>query len=70
MYSFPKDSLYDFSQEKQKTLFESEEDIEILRFLEMGFKVQMIKMSDHSIPVDNPGDITLVEERLNIEIPD
>ena len=30
----------------------------------------MIKMSDHSIPVDNPGDITLVEERLNIEIPD
>ena len=70
MYSFPKDSLYDFSQKKQKTLFESEEDIEILRFLEMGFNVQMIKMSDLSIPVDNPEDITLVEERLNIEIPD
>ena len=30
----------------------------------------MIKMSDLSIPVDNPEDITLVEERLNIEIPD
>ena len=70
IYSFPKSSLSDFSKNKQKTLFESEEDIEILRFLEMGFDVQMIKMSNFSIPVDNPEDITLVEERLNIEIPD
>mgnify|MGYP006098277673 CR=1 FL=1 len=68
IYSFPKKSLFEFTKNKQKTLFEAEEDIEILRFLEMGFNVQMIKMSSHSIPVDNPEDIKLVEERLNIEL--
>ena len=66
IYSFPKDSLEAFSI-KQKTYFEAEEDIEILRFLEMGFDVQMVKMSPDSIPVDNPEDIKLVEERLNFD---
>jgi 3-deoxy-manno-octulosonate cytidylyltransferase (CMP-KDO synthetase) len=70
IYSFPKECLKAFGSKDKKTLFEAEEDIEILRFLEMGFDVQMVKMSNFSIPVDNPEDITLVEERLNIEIPD
>ena len=50
-----------------KTPLEEIEDIEILRFLEMGFDVQMVKMSPDSIPVDNSEDIKLVEERLNFD---
>ena len=46
---------------------EAEEDIEIVRFLEMGFEVQMIEMSAESIPVDNPEDIKLVEKKLGFE---
>jgi 3-deoxy-manno-octulosonate cytidylyltransferase (CMP-KDO synthetase) len=67
IYSFPKQSLEAFSSIDEKTHFEAEEDIEILRFLEMGFDVQMVKMSSDSIPVDNPEDIKLVEERLNFD---
>ena len=67
IYSFPKEALKAFSSKNKKTLFEAEEDIEILRFLEMGFDVQMVKMSPDSIPVDNSEDIKLVEERLNFD---
>ena len=42
-YSFPKKMLSIFSKTKAKTPIESIEDIEILRFIEMGFKVKMIK---------------------------
>ena len=42
-YSFPKKLLQAFSKNKKKTLIENIEDIEILRFLELGFKVKMIK---------------------------
>ena len=37
---------------KKKTKLEYFEDIEILRFLELGVKVKMIKMSNKSISVD------------------
>ena len=33
------------------------EDIEILRFLEQGYKVKMIKMSNKSLAIDNPKDL-------------
>ena len=56
-YSFPKKSLMDFAKIKNKTPIESFEDIEILRFLERGFKVKMIKMSNKSLAVDNNEDL-------------
>ena len=56
-YSFPKKSLMDFAKIKNKTPIESVEDIEILRFLERGFKVKMIKMSNKSLAVDNNEDL-------------
>ena len=56
-YSFPKKTLMDFSKIKNKTPMESFEDIEILRFLELGFKVKMIKMSNKSLAVDNNEDL-------------
>ena len=40
------------------------EDLEILRFLEMGYEVQMVELSADSIAVDHPEDIDKVIERL------
>ena len=56
-YSFPRKALLDFTNTKNKTLLESLEDIEILRFLEKGYKVKMIKMSNKSLAVDNNEDL-------------
>lgn len=67
IYAFPKDCIDAFAKVNSKTPIEAEEDIEIVRFLEMGFEVQMIEMSAESIPVDNPEDIKLVEKKLGFE---
>ena len=56
-YSFPREALLKFSNAKNKTPIESVEDIEILRFLEEGYKVKMIKMSNKSLAVDNKEDL-------------
>ena len=56
-YSFPRKALFDFANSKNKTPIESLEDIEILRFLEKGYKVKMIKMSNKSLAVDNSEDL-------------
>jgi 3-deoxy-manno-octulosonate cytidylyltransferase (CMP-KDO synthetase) len=65
IYAFPKDALKVFSNTLEKTPMELEEDIEILRFLEMGYEVQMVEMSKESIPIDNPEDVDKVLKRLN-----
>lgn len=64
-YSFPRSALLEFSSVKIKPQLESIEDIEILRFLELGRDVRMIEMSDQSISVDNPDDIPRVEIAIN-----
>ena len=64
IYGFPKTSLELFANRSQKTTFEDIEDIEILRFLEMGEEVRMIEMSADSIAVDNPEDVEKVIDRL------
>ena len=56
-YSFPKKSLFNFARIKNKTPIESIEDIEILRFLELGYRVKMIKMSNNSLSVDDNDDL-------------
>ncbi len=63
-YSFPKRDLKKFSSFKKKTTLEEIEDIEILRFLELGITVKMLAMSNKSIPVDVPNDIKKVENAL------
>ena len=65
IYSFPSAALEKFSQTQQKTHFESIEDIEILRFLEIGFDVKMVKVSRSSIAVDVPADVAKVERVLD-----
>ena len=44
--------LVAFKSVKTKTPLEQLEDCELLRFLELGHEIKMIKMSDKSIAVD------------------
>ena len=53
-----------FAKNKKKTIIENTEDIEILRFLEMGYKVKMLKLSNKSISVDTKKDKMKVENIL------
>jgi 3-deoxy-manno-octulosonate cytidylyltransferase (CMP-KDO synthetase) len=61
IYAFPKKLLGEFAKKACKTPIENIEDIEILRFLEMGIPVKMIEVSESSIAVDYPEDIERVE---------
>jgi len=62
IYSFPYKSLIKFTSLKKKTPLESIEDIEINRFVELGFKVKMLKMSNKSISVDTKKDLDRVKK--------
>ena len=48
----------------KKTPLESLEDCELLRFLELGYDVKMIKMSDKSISVDTKENLREVIKRI------
>lgn len=61
IYAFDKKSLTDFYKRNIKTKLEEEEDIEILRFLEMGYKVKMLELESSTYAVDYPGDIKIIE---------
>jgi 3-deoxy-manno-octulosonate cytidylyltransferase (CMP-KDO synthetase) len=63
-YAFPKAALAAFSSSQAKTPLEAIEDIEILRFLELGWDVRMISLSNQSIAVDNPEDIAKAEAAI------
>lgn len=64
VYSFSKAALAAFSARADKTPLEESEDIEILRFIEMGFDVRMVQLSDSSIAVDTPEDIPRAEQAI------
>lgn len=63
-YAFPRAALLAFAEAEGKTPFEAIEDIEILRFLELGWEVRMIPMSDSSIAVDHPEDVSHAEAAI------
>ena len=65
IYAYPKQALIDFSSVDKKTPLEQQEDIEILRFLELGYEVQMVDVSEGSLAVDVLEDIEKVEKILN-----
>ena len=67
IYAFPYDLLKNFKKSKFKTPLEKEEDIEILRFLELGFDVRMIELSNDSISVDQEEDIIKVIKKIESE---
>jgi 3-deoxy-manno-octulosonate cytidylyltransferase (CMP-KDO synthetase) len=68
IYGYNKRQLKKFNTIKNKTPLESIEDIEILRFLELGYKVKMIEVSNSSVAVDIPADINVVKSVINKSI--
>lgn len=64
IYGFNREHLSEFAKMGKKTPLEFEEDIEIIRFLEMGHKVKMVMLDSNSHAVDYPEDIKIVEDLL------
>ncbi len=64
IYAFPKPLLKMFAERKTKTPLEKLEDIEILRFLEMGYDIRMIELSGSSFAIDTPEDLEKVRKHL------
>ena len=62
VYAFPSKVLKIFSERKSKTELEKIEDIEYLRFLELGIDIKTLKMSQMSLAVDTPEDVIEVKE--------
>lgn len=65
LYGLSKQALLFFSQAK-RTTNEKIEDIEMLRFLENGYKIKIIKVKSDSVGVDCPDDILRVEQKMKI----
>ena len=61
VYSFPKAALSNYGVGTVKTFKENEEDIEIMRLLDLGFEVQMLEMSANTVAVDTPEDLERVK---------
>ena len=64
IYAFNREHLQAFTSVTNKTPLEAQEDIEIVRFLELGYKVKMLMVDGSTHAVDYPEDITIVEELL------
>ena len=64
IYGFSCAELEDFSDEGHKTPLEQSEDLEILRFLELGHTVRMVEVNSGTHAVDVPADIMIVEKLL------
>ena len=65
LYSYPIKVLMMKGLKNKKTKNEKIEDIEILRFIEKGLNVKVLKMKKPTQPVDEKKDIRLVEKILN-----
>ena len=68
IYAFTRKELQIFYNYGSKTELEEVEDIEILRFLELGMRVKMFKCKKGSLAIDVPSDVKKVEEALNKKI--
>lgn len=64
IYAYSQEHLELFRNTKEKTPLERSEDIEVIRFLEIGVSVKMVECTNLSVSVDWPGDISKVENLL------
>ena len=64
VYAFPKAALAAFVSVSEKTALEKQEDIEIIRFLELGYELKMVEVSQEAIRIDRPADVERVVEVL------
>jgi 3-deoxy-manno-octulosonate cytidylyltransferase (CMP-KDO synthetase) len=65
IYAIPREALLAFGRHSKKTPLETTEDVEILRFLELGHEVRMLPVSGSSIAVDTPENLNDVTNFLN-----
>lgn len=66
IYSYPKEILKKiYGKKKKKSFLEKNEDIEILRPLEKGYKIKMVKLSNKSISIDTKSDLNRLLKILN-----
>ncbi|HTY53226.1 MAG TPA: 3-deoxy-manno-octulosonate cytidylyltransferase [Methanomicrobiales archaeon] len=64
IYAFSFQELEQFGSFGRKSYLEEKEDIEILRFLDLGVPVHMVETGGASLAVDTPGDVVNVEEAM------
>ena len=64
IYAFNKNELLDFVNFGRKGTIEYYEDIEILRFLDIGSKIRLVETISSSLAVDVPEDVKKVEEAI------
>jgi len=64
IYGFRGDELKRFSEFGRKSGLEAPEDIEILRFLDLGIPVRMVEVRSGSVAVDVPEDVCRVERLM------
>jgi len=64
IYAFTADELKSYADYGRKSTLEASEDIEIIRFLEWGKKIRMVKTSPGSLAVDVQEDVAKVEQGL------
>lgn len=65
VYGFKPEALKfycDYGEKYGKAKIEAIEDIEILRFIENGYKVQFIEVNSETVAVDTPNDLDRVRE--------
>ncbi|MFQ5801474.1 MAG: 3-deoxy-manno-octulosonate cytidylyltransferase [Candidatus Methylomirabilales bacterium] len=67
IYGFNRAELRAFAEYGHKSRLEKTEDIEILRFLDLGIPVRMVEVSEASVAVDVPEDVPRVERLLERE---
>jgi len=64
VYAFGKEHLKFFASKVEKSPLEDVEDIEILRFLESDYHIDMIEVDCGSLAVDIPSDVEKVEKAM------
>ena len=64
IYAFSKKELIDYAEFGRKGTLEYYEDIEILRFLDLGVNIRVVEAKSASLAVDVPEDVERVEEEI------
>ena len=64
IYAFNKQELIDYAEFGRKGTLEFYEDIEILRFLDIGENIRVVETKSISLAVDVPNDVIKVEEEI------
>ncbi len=71
VYGFKPDALQfycDYGKKYGKAKVEAVEDIEILRFIENGYKVQYVEVDSETVAVDTPNDLEKVRTIIKMKI--